>query len=327
MRQSARAVDEVIPVNFEISEDGTFRIDEDRGFPSLRGFPIFPEEAVRPGSKWTAPGERVVDPLNTGRPVATSFIAEYEYRGMEEYQGIPVYRVFAKYASRYQDNEEGQDLTGLQGIHNVDILIRLSDGLILLMRDSFDETFFLSTRSTLRLKGFTLTFGEGAVPLNRGAVITSLGDSLGGAAAPSGSQDRDIKKNPGDIPLGTNSGIDIAVVSEGVRLTVKDIRFMPDSDEFLPEERSRLDNIARALKQVPDRTFLVEGHTAAVGRPAGEMELSIRRAKRMVDELVNRGIPASRFIYKGWGGTKPLEDNTNDTGRSRNRRVEITILE
>jgi outer membrane protein OmpA-like peptidoglycan-associated protein len=57
------------------------------------------------------------------------------------------------------------------------------------------------------------------------------------------------------------------------------------------------------------------------------MELSIQRAKRMVDELVSRGIPASRFMYKGWGGTKPLADNTSETGRSRNRRVEITILE
>jgi outer membrane protein OmpA-like peptidoglycan-associated protein len=341
MRQSAQAVDAVIPVNFEISGDGTFHIAEDRGFPSLRGFPVFPAEAVRPGSKWTAPGERVTDPLNTGRPVVTSFVAEYEYRGIEEYRGIPVYRIFAKYASRYQENEgppagsqgrdfpaEGPDLAGLQGSHNVDILIRCSDGLILLMRDSFDETFVWSDGSTLRQKGFTLTFGEGAVPLNRAAVITSLGNTLDVEAAPADpARNRGPEKNPGNLSFDTKSGIDIAVVSEGVRLTVKDIRFMPDSDEFLPEERSRLDAIARALKQIPDRTFLVEGHTAAIGRPEGEMELSVQRAKRMVDELVKRGIPAPRFIYRGWGGTKPLTDNTTDADRSRNRRVEITILE
>jgi outer membrane protein OmpA-like peptidoglycan-associated protein len=96
---------------------------------------------------------------------------------------------------------------------------------------------------------------------------------------------------------------------------------------MLPAERPRLDMIAGVLKETPDRTFLVEGHTAAIGRPDGEMELSVQRAKRMVDEMVSRGVPAERFIYKGWGGTKPLGDNANEEGRRLNRRVEITIRE
>ena len=57
------------------------------------------------------------------------------------------------------------------------------------------------------------------------------------------------------------------------------------------------------------------------------MELSIERAKRMVEELVSRGLGADRFIYKGWGGTRPIGDNATNAGRSLNRRVEITILE
>jgi outer membrane protein OmpA-like peptidoglycan-associated protein len=124
-----------------------------------------------------------------------------------------------------------------------------------------------------------------------------------------------------------NSSIDLAAVPEGIRLTINDIRFAPDSAEFLAAERPRLDLIAEALKQIPERSFLVEGHTAATGRPAGETELSIERAKRMVDELVKRGIGADRFMYKGWGGTRPIGDNSTDSGRSANRRVEITILE
>ncbi|MDR3139936.1 MAG: OmpA family protein [Treponema sp.] len=338
MRQSAQAVDAVIPVNFELAGDGSFRITEDRGFPSLRGFPVFPAEAVRPGSKWTAPGERAVDPLNTGRPVLTSFTAEYEYRGIEEYRGIPVYRIFAKYASRHQGDGasreqplEGEpDFTGLQGTHEVDILIRVSDSLPLMMRDTLDETFSWPNGKTLRFKGFTLTFGEGRVPLNRDAVIASLGKTADRKAPPSGGSRRGSatgNKSPDNSGWAADSGIDVAVVSEGVRLTVKDLLFTADSDQLLPEEASRLDAIAQALKQVPGRTFLVEGHTAAVGRPANEMDLSIQRAKRMVDELVSRGIPADRFMYKGWGGTKPLADNDSETGRARNRRVEITILE
>lgn len=123
------------------------------------------------------------------------------------------------------------------------------------------------------------------------------------------------------------SGIEVAPVPEGVRLTVRNLRFAADSDRLLPEERGRLDLLAQALRGVGERTILVEGHTAAVGRPAGELELSVARAKRIVDELSVRGIPADRFLYVGWGGTKPAADNATEEGRARNRRVEITILE
>jgi outer membrane protein OmpA-like peptidoglycan-associated protein len=132
-----------------------------------------------------------------------------------------------------------------------------------------------------------------------------------------------------DIP---DQNIEIANVPEGVKLTIRDIRFVADSDQILPAERGRLDLIAQALKSIlqssPNKPMiLVEGHTAAVGKPAGELELSVMRAKKIVDELVLRGIPAERFMYKGWGGTKPIADNTTEPGRAKNRRVEITILD
>jgi outer membrane protein OmpA-like peptidoglycan-associated protein len=57
------------------------------------------------------------------------------------------------------------------------------------------------------------------------------------------------------------------------------------------------------------------------------MPLSASRAKRIVDEMVSRGIPAGSFVYKGWGGEKPVGDNETGEGRAKNRRVEITILE
>jgi outer membrane protein OmpA-like peptidoglycan-associated protein len=351
MRQSAQAVDEVIPVRFRIDGEKGLVIDpagDDRGFPALRNFPALPADAIRPGTKWVAKGKRVVDPLNEGNPVVIPLVAEYEYRGIEDYRNIPVHRIFAKYASRYggQSSIQGQDFQ-VQGTHNVDILLRVSDGIPLMMRDNLDETYTWpkgspqggASGSTVRFRGFTLTFGDGLVPLDREALIATV--IAKERAQPSGSDaaravNSGTKKaadfRPGKVDGSgadkiAESGIDLAAVPEGVKLTVKDIRFQPDSDEMLPAERPRLDMIARVLKETPDRAFLVEGHTAAIGRPDGEMELSIQRAKRMVDELTSRGIPAERFIYKGWGGTKPLGDNSTDEGRRLNRRVEITILE
>jgi outer membrane protein OmpA-like peptidoglycan-associated protein len=284
-------------------------------------------------------------------------VAEYEYRGIEQYQGIPVHRIFAKYALRYRYGEnagstnsgeaggilgtelnfgslggqgqstifgqnpsdryglpgdsglseqswlsEGQSFIGCQGSHDVAILLRVSDGLPLMTRDILDDTFSWPDGRTVRFRGFTLIFCDGFMPLNRDTTVAALDNNF-------------------------TNGIEASSVPEGIRLTIKDIRFVLDSDELLPAEQSRLDTLAAALKQVPGRNFLVEGHTAAVRRPTGERELSVRRAKRMVNELVKRGMSEDRFMYKGWGGTKPVGNNETEAGRGQNRRVEITILE
>lgn len=113
----------------------------------------------------------------------------------------------------------------------------------------------------------------------------------------------------------------------GIRLTMQNLNFKPDSAELLPGEKERLDQIAQVLKEVPDQMFLVEGHTASVGYEKGEMKLSVERANSVANALIQRGIPREKFICKGSGGTKPIADNSTQEGKAKNRRVEITILE
>lgn len=125
----------------------------------------------------------------------------------------------------------------------------------------------------------------------------------------------------------TRAGVDLLDSPEGLMLRIKDLPFVADKADILPGEAWRLDALAASLALLPGRSFLVEGHSAATGRPGGELELSRLRAKKVVDELVARGIPASRFIYRGLGSTRPLAPNDSEAGRARNRRVEITILE
>ena len=321
-RIAAQSVDAIESAFYEITEDGEFIVENDRGFPSLRGFPYIPSEPIRPGSRWQSEGARVADPLNTGNILVYPFTAQYEYMGTELYMGVPVHRLQASYASRYRAEEENgivlreNEILSIMGSHRVDILIREEDGLLVFMRDTLDITYTFINNTTIRYTGFTLTFGHGIIPMNRIQLITDLEETFIPLESP-----------PVETFALEGSGIDVEQIPEGIRLTINDIRFIPDTAEFLPEERYRLDLIAQALNQIPDRTFLVEGHTASVGLPVGEMQLSQDRARRMVDELVNRGIPADRFLYIGWGGTRPIEDNSTEAGRSRNRRVEITILE
>lgn len=373
LRNVERPVDTIINAEYTLLGDGSPRIAHDQGFPALRGFPVFPQDPVAPHDRWIAEGSRAVDPFNDGHPTILPLVAQYEYRGVEDYQGQRVHHIFAKYATRFRASgasstpSSGTSKTGAlvsaEGSHEVDILIRLSDGLPLLSRDRLDETFTQAGGAQRRYKGFTLTFGGDAVPLNRTALVADIrgildrdgkgaqGPAEGTQNAKPGDQQNagaETPRSPGpEAPLnpgtktpqrpGTEkapaladlspSGIDVAEVAEGVRLTVPDLRFVPDSDEVLPQERSRLDLIAQVLRGVPGKTFLVEGHTASVGKVQGEMELSQRRAKKIVDELVRRGINGDRFLYKGWGGTRPVADNQTEEGRAKNRRVEITILE
>ena len=325
MRQSAQAVDAIIPVSYELMKNGGMEIEDDRGFPMMRGFPYFPNQWVAHGAKWRASGNRAVDPLNTGQPVVIPFIVEYEYRGIEYYNGIPVHRIYAMYGYNYLNTIAAHPYLRAFGNHKVDILIRVADKLPVFMRDDLTVKYTLSDNTTVEFRGFTLTFSYDLLPIDRETVIASLEDILKIETpvlipAP----------EPGAaIPVDTGGLKDIVLtpVPEGIKLTINDIRFIADSPAFLPEEKTRLDLLAEALKKIPDRTFLVEGHTASTGQPVNEMELSIERAKSIINELVKRGINAERFIYKGWGGIKPAGDNATAAGRAVNRRVEITILE
>ena len=123
------------------------------------------------------------------------------------------------------------------------------------------------------------------------------------------------------------NNIVVEKTNAGIRLSVRDVKFKADSAEMLPGESRRLDEIARVLKLAENTQFLVEGHTAAVGKPNGEQTLSEQRARRIAQELEKRGVNTQAFICRGWGGTKPIADNGTANGRAQNRRVEITILQ
>ncbi len=338
---SARAVDAVVRAAFRVANDGSLTLREDRGFPSLRGFPAFPAKPVAVGEKWTARGSRAIDPRNDGSMAIIPLIAEYEFRGTERYKGTAVHRVFAKYATRYTATARADSaaFVAASGTHEVDILIRQADGLPLLLRDRLDETFTWADGSTTRFKGFTLTFAEGITLMDRPAVAADLRAALAGKPEKEPPQDAEPDHeaarsgaeaiaDAGDFELAPGvSGIDVESVDAGVKLTLRDIRFVADSEDLLASERGRLDLIAEAIKRAGDRAVLVEGHTAAVGKAQGELDLSVRRAERMVEELTARGIGADRLIFKGWGGTKPIAANDTEEGRGRNRRVEFTILD
>ncbi len=120
--------------------------------------------------------------------------------------------------------------------------------------------------------------------------------------------------------------IDISDTLTGILFSV-DLKFVPDSPNLLPNEAPRIRKIADMLSEIiKDNEFsiLVEGHCADIGKPVGQMNLSIERTRTVMKALVAQGIPEKFFTYKGYGATRPIASNETEEGRAQNRRVDIT---
>lgn len=123
--------------------------------------------------------------------------------------------------------------------------------------------------------------------------------------------------------------VEIRDDARGIQISVQNLQFVADSSELLAEEEPRLNELAEMIRtavESQEYTVTVEGHTASVGKPTGELNLSIERALAIIQAMEKRGIDTSQFTYRGYGGTVPLGDNDTAEGRAMNRRVEIMII-
>ena len=112
----------------------------------------------------------------------------------------------------------------------------------------------------------------------------------------------------------------------GLILTMRDdVLFAVDSAELQPGARDALDEVARFLKEYPDRALAIEGHTDDTGSDAYNQSLSTRRAESVARELERDGVPRARIDVRGFGESKPIAPNDNAAGRQQNRRVEIVV--
>lgn len=109
---------------------------------------------------------------------------------------------------------------------------------------------------------------------------------------------------------------------------IVNLHFYPDSPKLLPEDEKIIALVSENIKSLildDGYTIMVEGHTADVGKPVGQLNLSVDRADAVVDALIKEGIDKHILSSKGYGGTLPRASNDTEEGRAENRRVEITV--
>ena len=115
------------------------------------------------------------------------------------------------------------------------------------------------------------------------------------------------------------------VEAETVRVEL-DVKFDFDKAQVKQDSYSDIENLAEFMKQFPQTSTTVEGHTDSVGNDAYNQKLSERRAGAVRDVLVNQyGVDANRVNAVGYGEAHPVADNATRDGRAVNRRVEAAV--
>ena len=158
---------------------------------------------------------------------------------------------------------------------------------------------------------------------NRGlATGAVLGGAIGGAVGyRADKQEAQLRERLAD------SGVAVERHGDTINLVVPGaISFATNSAQLAPNFYTSLNQVAGSLKEYPDSTVQIVGHTDSTGPADFNQQLSVNRANAVVVYLSAQGIDPARMQALGMGPSQPVADNRTVEGRAQNRRVEIKII-
>jgi outer membrane protein OmpA-like peptidoglycan-associated protein len=133
------------------------------------------------------------------------------------------------------------------------------------------------------------------------------------------------------IPIGSLKNNEPTVVlmtkaESGNMVVLRDVSFKRGTAELEGEETIRsLTEIADFLLENPDLRLRIHGHTDNAGDPSLNKALSLERASSVRTFLTEKGVQFENLRISGWGGIRPVASNSTESGRSKNRRVELEV--
>jgi len=105
------------------------------------------------------------------------------------------------------------------------------------------------------------------------------------------------------------------------------VLFAFDDWRLKPEALQAISEVMNLFHASKDRKIVIEGHTCGLGENSYNLVLSKKRAQSVSDYLVNvKGIPADNIRIEYYGELFPVASNDYETGRVKNRRVDIRFL-
>lgn len=113
----------------------------------------------------------------------------------------------------------------------------------------------------------------------------------------------------------------------GIVLVLGDVLFDTAQATLKRGAYETLDRLALALRDRPNRSVVIEGHTDNVGSEDNNHMLSERRARAVQAALQQRGVNGEQISVVGRGESAPIDNNESPSGRQQNRRVELIFSE
>jgi outer membrane protein OmpA-like peptidoglycan-associated protein len=101
------------------------------------------------------------------------------------------------------------------------------------------------------------------------------------------------------------------------------ILYKVGSAEIDEANKAILDDLATRLQTYKDVKLEIGGYTDATGTATANKKLSQKRAEKVMEYLISKGVEKERLTVEGYGATNFIADNTTEEGRKENRRVEI----
>lgn len=282
--------------------------------PHLQSILTFPKSSISPGDTWDAPASVSYDLSAFGieEPLIISVQARYLLEGTEEIDGrtyqilnitwVPFHIMEGRASKRsfierlsgystmtvYWDNRAGAPKKTLT---TEEMQFRFTDGTSLVTRIVTGEEFRTVT------------------DIVRQRIVSQLKEQI---------REQRVQN------------VEVSQTDEGIKLTIENIQFEPESAVLVEAEKAKLRNIGTIIAALKGQKLNIIGHAANV---AGSVEtelvtLSGNRAQSVANFLVESGYKtADEVVSSGAGGSQPIDTNETPEGRSRNRRVEIIIMD
>ena len=190
-------------------------------------------------------------------------------------------------------------------LHGVDFNASNLNGAIFTGSANYNTDYNFTDKSGIIWDGPTVCPGHEETEASQGDDVTSR---------PEVTKAESIKEA---LIAGPNSKIDLTV------------NFPTGSDEIKSQAHVQVLEIANAIKspELVNQRILIEGHTDNVGDDDYNVDLSYKRAVRVMRVLNEEyGVDTARLQVKGYGESNPVASNNTDQGRALNRRVTIVNI-
>jgi len=168
-----------------------------------------------------------------------------------------------------------------------------------------------------------LISGDDAVERRqRAMILAGVGALAGGAIG--NYQDRQEAALRAELE---GSGVSVTRMGNNITLNMPgNVTFATNSSDLSPAFFDVLNSVGKVLGEFNKTVVEVAGHTDSTGSDSYNQSLSERRAGSVSSYLTSQGVAQQRIITVGMGESRPVADNTTDSGRQANRRVEITMV-